>query len=164
MRHISICIFLLLTVTLSSFEKDSSAVMSAGSIKLEGTFFSSGKANVSELSIEVVNLHTNVLEKIVLVKSKVKLDLKLGYKYMVYVKKKGYSTKKILVDAREANRGNFKFEFDMELHQLDEKISTTDFRPVCVLKYNRLKQKFEYDSDYTSIAKSDLKEEIYSKR
>ncbi|MEZ4938564.1 MAG: hypothetical protein R2799_13320 [Crocinitomicaceae bacterium] len=145
-----------------SAEKETPLV--SGSIKLEGTFIADREGKLSDLTIEIVNLHTNSLEDIQLNKTKARIDLPLGYKYMVYVKKPGYSTKKILVDAREAKRGDYKFEFEMELHKLEDEISTSNFRPVCILKYNRLKQKFVYDSDYTSIAKKDLQQEVYSKR
>ena len=135
-----------------------------GGIKLEGSFYADNNHKLQDLTIEIVNLQTNELEDILISKSKAKIDLVLGYKYMVYIKKKGYTTKKILVDAREAKSGDYKFEFDMELHNLDENYSTGDFRPVCILRYNRFKQKFVYDSDYTSIAKKDLQQEVYSKR
>ena len=157
-------ILILGVVSLSSFDKVKKDSNIGGVIKLEGSFYSKKFGDISELSVEVVNLHNNEIEEILLVKSKAKLDLKLGYKYMVYIKKKGFATKKILVDAREAIRGNYKFHFDMELHKLDEKFNTSDFRPVCVLKYNRLKQKFVYDSNYTALAKSDLELEVLSKR
>lgn len=152
------------TFGLSSFKVDKTKSEGSGTIRLEGAFYAKEGGSLSDISVEIVNLHSNEMEDIVLAKSKAKFELKLGYKYMVYIKKKGYSTKKIMVDAREAKRGSYKFQFDMELHQLNEKHSTNAFRPVCVLTYNRLKQKFVYDSDYTSIAKSDLEQEVLSKK
>jgi hypothetical protein len=164
MKHKLPILLFLGIISLCSFGSDKGGIVKTGSVKLEGLFFSQSEEKLIGLSVEIVNLQTNQIEEIQIVKNKAKVELRLGYKYMVYVKKKGYSTKKILVDAREAKRGDYKFEFDMELHEIDETYTTNDFRPVCVLKYSRLKQKFVYDADYTSIAKKDLRQEIYSKR
>lgn len=164
MRVKLFCILFLLVTSLSSFEKNVIGISPSGNIKLEGSFYSGSDNQLEDISVEIVNLQSNELENIQIVKSKAKIELSLGLKYMIYVKKAGYTTKKILVDAREARGGAYKFEFDMELHKTDEAASTNDFRPVCVLKYNRMKQKFEYDSDYTSVAKSELEQEVYSKK
>ena len=157
-------ILILCVISFLSISAEKETPMVGGSIKLEGTFIADNEEKLTDLSIEIVNLHTNMLEDIQISKVKAKIDLKLGYKYMVYVKKEGYTTKKIMVDAREAKRGDYKFEFEMQLHKLDENASTNDFRPVCILRYNRLKEKFVYDSDYTSIAKKDLQQAVYSKK
>ncbi len=164
MRNKLTTFFILLMIGVSTFAGEVEKPKASGSIKLEGSFYADKEGKLNDLTIEIVNLHTNQLEDIYLNKTKAKLELNLGYKYMVYIKKKGYATKKILVDAREAKRGAYKFEFDMELHSMDEKYSTNNFRPVCILRYNRFKQKFVYDADYTSVAKKELQQEVYSKR
>lgn len=164
MRNKLATLFILGLFSINCFSAEKESPTPSGSIKLEGSFYADQVGDLDELSIEIVNLQTNQIEDIQITRSKAKINLALGYKYMVYVKKKGFSTKKILVDAREAKAGNYKFEFEMELHKLKEGITTSDFRPVCILRYNRFRQKFVYDADYTAIAKKDLQQEVYTKR
>ena len=114
-------LFILFVIGAKAFGSGNEPPKLKGSIKLEGSFYADNEGLLNGLTVEIVNLQTNELEDIYLNKPKAKLELNLGYKYMVYIKKRGYATKKILVDAREAMKGDYKFEFDMKLHTLDEK-------------------------------------------
>ncbi len=151
LRNVMVCVLLCTIIPAVAQEK----FTVNGRLKIEGSDLGSARAVVYKNGVKERTVTTGL--------NKFAVDLDLNSNYIISFEKDGYVAKKIsfntAVPADAVAQGFSPFDFSVSLFKQYDDMNIVVFnQPVGVIRYERSKGDFDYDTDYTKSIQTQLQQ------